>query len=147
MRKGKDPEPDLRQMNPDPGGPKTCGSGSPTLVSLMLMCFNKCDVSTFASFLKAGSAFCIKLRSCVGADPQKRESTSSDAHQCKNAHPHQCDADTQNWFSPARDLGHITGHTDPKLCDERVLLIDLVILLESLHKIFNKCPQTLFQMW
>ncbi len=34
MRKGKDPEPDphLWLMNPDPGGPKTCGSGSPTLL-------------------------------------------------------------------------------------------------------------------
>ncbi len=36
MRKGKDPEPDpyLWLMDPDPGGPKTCGScgsGSPTL--------------------------------------------------------------------------------------------------------------------
>jgi hypothetical protein len=32
MIKGKDPEPDpyLRQMEPDPGGPKTCGS--PTLL-------------------------------------------------------------------------------------------------------------------
>ncbi len=30
MRKGKDPEPDpyLWPMDPDPGGPKTCGSGS-----------------------------------------------------------------------------------------------------------------------
>jgi hypothetical protein len=31
MRKGKDPDPYLCLMNPDPGGPKTCGSGSPTL--------------------------------------------------------------------------------------------------------------------
>jgi hypothetical protein len=35
MRKGKDPEPYLQLIDPDPGGPKTCGScgsGSPTLV-------------------------------------------------------------------------------------------------------------------
>jgi hypothetical protein len=35
VRKGKDPEPDpdphLFLMDQDPGGPKTCGSGSPTL--------------------------------------------------------------------------------------------------------------------
>ncbi len=33
MRKGKDPDPnpDLWLMDPDPGDPKTCGSGSPTL--------------------------------------------------------------------------------------------------------------------
>jgi hypothetical protein len=34
MRKGKDPDPYLSPMDPDPGGPKTCGScesGSPTL--------------------------------------------------------------------------------------------------------------------
>jgi hypothetical protein len=33
MRKGKDPEPDpyLWLMDPDPGGLKTCRSGSPTL--------------------------------------------------------------------------------------------------------------------
>ena len=35
MRKGKDtepePDPHLWLMDPDPGGPKTCGSGSPTL--------------------------------------------------------------------------------------------------------------------
>ncbi len=35
FRKGKDPEPDpyLWLMDPDPGGPTTCGSGSPTLVT------------------------------------------------------------------------------------------------------------------
>ncbi len=34
MRKGKDPDPDpyIWLMDPDPRGPKTCGSGSPTLV-------------------------------------------------------------------------------------------------------------------
>ncbi len=41
MRKGKDPEPDpdpyLCLMDPNPGGPKTCGSGSPTLVILALL--------------------------------------------------------------------------------------------------------------
>jgi hypothetical protein len=31
MRKGKDPDPYLCLMNPDPGGTKTCGSGFPTL--------------------------------------------------------------------------------------------------------------------
>ncbi len=31
MRKGKDPEPDPYLWLMDPGGPKTCGSGSPTL--------------------------------------------------------------------------------------------------------------------
>jgi hypothetical protein len=30
MRKGKDPEPDPYLLLVDPGGPKTCGSGSPT---------------------------------------------------------------------------------------------------------------------
>jgi hypothetical protein len=31
MRKGKDPEPDpyLRQLDPDPEGPKTCGPADP----------------------------------------------------------------------------------------------------------------------
>jgi hypothetical protein len=35
MRKGKDPDPTLSLMDPDPGGPKTCRSesGSPTLGS------------------------------------------------------------------------------------------------------------------
>jgi hypothetical protein len=35
MRKGKDPEPDpyLMDSDPDPGGPKTCGSKSPTLLA------------------------------------------------------------------------------------------------------------------
>jgi hypothetical protein len=36
MRERKDPEPDpdpyLSLVDPDPGGSKTCGSGSPTLV-------------------------------------------------------------------------------------------------------------------
>jgi hypothetical protein len=40
MRKGKDPEPDpdpyLWIMDPDPGGPKTCRSGSPTLILWLL---------------------------------------------------------------------------------------------------------------
>jgi hypothetical protein len=31
MRKGKDPDPYLCLMDTDPGGPKTCGSGSITL--------------------------------------------------------------------------------------------------------------------
>jgi hypothetical protein len=43
MRKGKDPDPQLLLMDPDPGGPKTCGScgygfgsgsGSPTLFNI-----------------------------------------------------------------------------------------------------------------
>jgi hypothetical protein len=29
MRKGKDPDPFLRLMDPDPGGPKTCGPADP----------------------------------------------------------------------------------------------------------------------
>jgi hypothetical protein len=37
MRKGKDPDPDLLLMDPDPGRPKTCSGpktcGSPTLIS------------------------------------------------------------------------------------------------------------------
>ncbi len=39
MRKGKypDPDPDLWLMNPDPGGQKTCGSGSPTLHDFLLI--------------------------------------------------------------------------------------------------------------
>jgi hypothetical protein len=40
VRKGKDPDPDLylQLMDPDPGGPKTCGSGSgsPTLFFSLL---------------------------------------------------------------------------------------------------------------
>ncbi len=37
IRKGKDPEPDPDHwlMDPDPGGPKICGSGSPTLVVML----------------------------------------------------------------------------------------------------------------
>jgi hypothetical protein len=38
-------------------------------------------------------------------------------------------ADPHYWLLPARDLGHLAGHTDPKLSDERVLLVDLVSLL------------------
>jgi hypothetical protein len=40
MRKGKDPDPDpyLRLMDPDTGGPATCGSGSPTLVPVETIC-------------------------------------------------------------------------------------------------------------
>ncbi len=38
MRKGKDPDPDpyIGLMDPDPGGPETCGSGSgsPTLLKI-----------------------------------------------------------------------------------------------------------------
>jgi hypothetical protein len=50
MRKATDPEPDpdpyLWQMDPDPGGPKTRGSGSPTLI------FTQCFLLFF--FLIAG---------------------------------------------------------------------------------------------
>jgi hypothetical protein len=31
MRKEKEPDPDFGLMDPDPGDPKTCRSGSPTL--------------------------------------------------------------------------------------------------------------------
>jgi hypothetical protein len=35
MRKRKDPDPYFRLMDPDPGGPKTCKSGSPTLLKML----------------------------------------------------------------------------------------------------------------
>jgi hypothetical protein len=37
--KGKDPDPYLWLMDRDPGGPKTCGSGSPTLIFNQGQCF------------------------------------------------------------------------------------------------------------
>jgi hypothetical protein len=43
MRKGKDPGPFICLMDPDtnPGGPKKCGSGSPTLRTTTKYCMNR----------------------------------------------------------------------------------------------------------
>jgi hypothetical protein len=68
MRKGKDPDPDqyLWLVDLDPGGPKTCGSGSPTLVKKRFIC-QKRFWSTLGSgsghdYSGSGSALTKKFR-------------------------------------------------------------------------------------
>ncbi len=59
MRKGKDPEPDpdpyFGLMDPDQGGPKTCGSGSATLLARNLGPWGMALVSGF------NRLFCIVI--------------------------------------------------------------------------------------
>jgi hypothetical protein len=74
MRKGKDPDPDsyLLLMDPDPGCPKTCGSGSgsPTLVYVIASFWNNFKKHKLLSkqlfgvidgYLKAGTSFLRRL--------------------------------------------------------------------------------------
>jgi hypothetical protein len=47
-KKGTYPDPYLWLLDPDPGGPKTCGSGSPTLETIITV-INMCIVHTWRS--------------------------------------------------------------------------------------------------
>ncbi len=55
MRKGKDQDPDIWLMDPDPGGPKTCGSGSgsPTLFTCQIFFM----ISGFWNSVRYGTLF------------------------------------------------------------------------------------------